>query len=777
MLRNYLTVVSRNIVKHKGYSFINIFGLSIGIAGCILILLWVNDELSYDRFHKNADQLYRVVIEENGARRVTTPSPLAPAAKAEIPGVLDTVRYMNVLGMVKHGEKSFNEICAFTEPSFFDMFTAPFIKGNPKNVFSDPLSVVITEEIALKYFADEDPVGQTLNISNKEVTVAGLIKNFPANTHLKAKFLGPYSTLKMLGMPLDNWRLDLCFTYLLLDKEVSHKEVGAKLTRLIQRHRPGTKASIFLQPLTRIHLYSDFKYDVDGHGSIKYVYIFSIMALFLILIACINFMNLTTARAGDRAKEISLRKVVGANRGQLIKQFFYESGSFSLIALVIALLLVKLFLPTFRELTGKELSMDFFTTVYIFLDIIGIVILTGIAAGAYPALFLSSFQPAQVLKGKLKKSRRSLFRGILVVLQFSISILLIICTLVVSGQLSYINNRDLGFDKSNLIYMKMRKNLEQYKSVRQELLRNPNILNAAAADHIPISFGNETDQLDWEGREPEEKISMQVMSVDYHFLETFKMKIVKGRGFSENYSTDWSEAYIVNETAVKEMDLESPVGKRFAVAGKDGRIIGVVQDFNLSSLHHAIVPVVLKLSPKWYSYLCLRVKPVNIPDTIQFLREKWHLIDPGWPFEYNFLDEAIDKMYRTEQRTSEIFIYFTILSILTSCLGLFALASFIVEKRTKEISIRKVFGASGFSVFRLMSKEFVILVAIANLVAWPAAYFTMNKWLLDFAYRSTLGIGTFLAAGITTVIIVIITISSQTIKAARTNLVENLKYE
>ncbi len=785
MLKNYLKIALRNVLKSKIYSLITIVGFAVGMATFILIFWWVQDELSYDNFHNNSDNLYRVILEKQdsgeNAMIALTPFPLAEALKAEVPEIFDCTRLMTVVGMVEYGEKKFNERRVFlAESSFFNMFTFPFIKGNPETALSDPYSVVLTEAMAKKYFGDEDPFGKTITVSDRLVKVTGVIKNTPLNSHLQFDFLGSLKALKEFGFPLDNWEAISFHTYALVKKGISYQDLNAKITRILKKYQPESNSKLFLQPLKKIHLHSNFKFDMAGHGDIKYVYIFNAIAVFILLIACINFMNLATARSATRAKEVGIRKAVGANKAHLIKQFLNESLLFSVMALIFAVIISERFLPVFRSITGKQLSFINSFNIYFILILVLLAFFTGIIAGFYPAFFLSSFQPSKVLKESWRQEKggkSALFKQILVIVQFTVSIVLMISTIVVSKQLSYIKNKDLGFNKENLIYMGMRKDYKEYEYLRGELLKNNSILGIAATNYLPLQLEVGSDDIQWEGQKSGEKINAQVRSVDYDYLDTFKMKMADGRFFSKTYSTDFSESYVLNETGVKAMGLDKPIGKWLTVTGQKGKIIGVLKDFHFTSLHGAIEPMILKLKSRWYSYLWVRVSPSDVPATIDFLKSKWDFIDKGWPFEYHFLDESIGSMYKSERQLNEIFIYFTLLAIIICCLGLFGLSSFLVERRTKEIGIRKVLGASVSSVVLLLSKEFSRWVIIAMVIAWPIAYFIMDRWLKDFAYRIFIDPVIFILSALLTIVITLLTVGYQVVKAANTNPSKVLKFE
>jgi putative ABC transport system permease protein len=791
MFWNYLKITWRNIKRYKGYSSINIIGLAVGLACCILILLWVQDELSYDRFHAQTDDLYRAVTEfhktEPAAHYWPVCAPLAPALKEDYPEIIKATR-LRRLGrgqLIKYGDKSFleSQVC-LTDPDFFEMFTFPLVQGDPASVLSNPNSLVITEEMAAKYFGLENPLGKTLNINNEyDFSVTGIMKNVPHNSHLQFDFLLPFIRIEDFEKDwavLDNWTLSGFATYVLLQKGTSLQEINHKIKDYIQKHVAKSKDLLYLQPLKDIHLYSShIQFGIEGQGNIKYVYIFSVVAFFVLVIACINFMNLATARSSNRAKEVGLRKVVGARRPQLIGQFFSESVLMALLSLILAVVLVELFLPAFRNLSGKPLESGFSGNINILLAIVVMTLITGFISGTYPALFLSSLRPVKVLKGRLKTEGRGyLFRKILVVSQFSLSILLIICTVLISNQVDYMRNRKLGLDKEQVVYLPIRSELvEKYDPLKIELLKNTEIRNVAASSNIP-TYGVilTLDYITWEGKDPEDTRVLHATSTGYDFIETLNMEMVEGRSFSEEHPSD-ENAVVINETAQKIIAMEDPVGKRLMLGDTELLIIGIVKDYHFKSLHSEIEPLLLINAPSLYRYILIKLDSGDIPGTLANIESTWKTFFPETPFEYHFLDEAYDRLYRTEQRMGTLFNYFTGLAIFISCLGLFGLASFMAEKRTKEIGIRKILGASVSGMVILLNREFIKWVLIANIVAWPVAYYAMSKWLQGFAYRTNMGVWNFALAALAAFAIAVATVSFQSLKAATANPADSLRYE
>jgi putative ABC transport system permease protein len=794
MFNNYLKIALRNMKRYKGYSLINTAGLAVGMACCILILLWVRDELSFDRFHHNLDHIYRVIRMEqkiaDAGKDALTPPPLAATLKEKFPEITHATRFGNWgCWLVSYGEKNFYETryeCA--DPDFFEMFNFPFIKGNPKNALLDTYSVVLTEEMAEKYFGNEDPIGKTLNINKQfDVTVTGVIKNVPKNSTLKFDFILPFRVLllkELLGEETGkHWGFNSFSTLVMLNKSCSAKELGPKIAGIFEEHNEEDKDSALLQPFKDIHLYSNIKYDFDRLGDIKYVTIFSLLALFVLIIACINFMNLTTAKSAKRAKEVGLRKVIGAKRPQLIWQFFGESLLMSFFAFLLALILVELILPFFNNLSGKNLSLNPANNIMIYLYFLVITLLTGILAGSYPALLLSSFQPIKVLKGPAglnvkDRNRSPLFRRILVVTQFTLSIGLIIGTTIIYTQLRFMRDKDLGINKEHIVYIPMAQSvISKYESIKEEFLRNPNVLNVSASLSLPTDIRNSPGSPEWEGKDPNNKMQIKADFVDYDYIETFQIKMAQGRSFSRKYPTDTETAYIVNEEAVRQMGLKSPLGKQFSFWDKKGKIIGVMKDFHFRPMYHQIQPIVFKIFPDWFRVIYTRIKPGNITGTLESLQKTWLQLNPGYPFEYRFLDEPFDQLYRAEERMGTLTKYFTVLGIVIACLGLLGLASFMAEQRTKEIGIRKVLGASVGNIILLLSREFTRLVLMSMIIAWPIAYFTMNQWLQNFAYRIGIGWWVFIFSAGLTVVFTLLTVSYQSIRAAAANPVQALRHE
>jgi putative ABC transport system permease protein len=785
MLRNYLKIAYRNLTRYKAFTVINILGLAIGMACTILILLWVQDELSFDKFNKNANTIYRVVEIQHYAGGTifpvaVTPDPLAKSLKDNYPEIENASRFNYGREILRYNDKIFSEIIGFADPSFLKIFTYPLVNGNANDVLSDLHSIVLTEKSAQKYFGSEDPIGKTIMMDDSlSLKVTGVLKDIPTNSSLRFDFLVPFDFLKNLGRKLDEWGNNSFYTYVQLQPNAKISEVNKKIKDEIKKHNEGSVTDLELQQLLKIHLYSAGKYtaDIGGLGNIEYVNIFSLVALIVLLIACINFMNLSTARATKRAKEVGMRKVIGAERLQIVKQFYIESILFAFIALLMALAMSDLLLNAFNNLSGKEITLSSLGTTTI-IGFIVLTIFTGIIAGSYPAIYLSSFLPIKVLKSdKSVSGGGSFFRKVLVVTQFSLSLILIIGTLVISSQLDYIKNKDLGFKRENVIALNINKSISSnLETVKNELEQNPKIISVAASSLNPMYVMNSTSGVDWEGKNEKDEILIHFLFSDRDLANTFKMKMVEGRFYSKDFGSDTS-SIVINEEAAKIIGMKDPVGKTLTMWGDKLTIIGVVKNFNFKPLDTKIEPLVIRYTDNLLFSMFIRVKPGDLTGTIDYIKDVYKTFSPSAPFDYHFLDEDFDNLYRSETRMQTIFSYFAILAIIISCLGLFGLASYIAERRKKEIGIRKVLGANVFNLSYLLSLQFTKWVLISNLIAWPVAYFLMNRWLQDFAYRVDISFWLFPLAGLLVLVVALLTVLYQAIKAALVNPVKSLKYE
>lgn len=779
LLKSYLKAALRNLARHKGFSFINICGLAIGMACCILILLWVRYETSYDRFFKHTHELFRVINEQQFTDkkdfRIGTPGPLAAVLKSDYPEIIRASRFFNTGWSLQIKEEMFSVDGSFGDPDFLEMFSLNFVKGDPKTALADPQTIILTEELGRTLFGSEDPIGKILKVDNNyDAVVTGVIKKLPKNTHLAFEYMIPFSILEKRGFPLGKWdNAAFIRTYVQSEKDTDIPPLNEKIAGLLQERLPESPSRLFLQPITNIHLYR-----LEGGGPIIQVYLFSAIALFILLIASINFMNLATARSSTRAKEVGMRKVVGAVRKNLILQFIGESMLLSWLALLLGLLIVNLCLPLFNQLSGQQLGLNILGDWPVLIAGLLISSLTGFLAGIYPALFLSAFQPIKVLKGISKTGIKSTwFRRILVVSQFSLAIFLIICTGIVYNQLHYLQHKPLGFDQELLFYARMAGNNQHFAEVKQELLQDPSILAVTATDWPPTFRGNSIDNVVWEGKNPEEKSNMQVRNIDYDYFKTLGLDIYQGRALRPEFSTDKEAGLIINETALKTMGFKEALGQPVSFGGKTYIVQGVVRDFHINSLYRKIEPLLMLHHPQACLYICIRMTAHNIPETLELISTKWDRLDPGYTFEYTFMDDRIDRLYQSEQRMSRVVTGFTALAVFISGLGLFGLASFAAEQRTKEIGIRKVLGASNTGILFLLVREFSRWVVAANIIAWPLAYFVGRKWLQNFAYGTGIQWQIFFFSGLLALTIALMTVSLQAFKAAAAAPVRSIRHE
>jgi putative ABC transport system permease protein len=800
MLKNYLKIAFRSLKKHKGYSFINISGLAIGMAVCILILMWVLNELSFDLYHEKVDHICRVTMDIELGSTLHTPVTLTaagPALVRDFPEVITASRIDPPnRASVKYGDKLFQEArVGYAENAIFDIFTFPFVSGDPRTALEAPYSIVITESMAKKYFGDEDPLGKILRINNeKDFSVTGVVEDVPLNSHFVFNMLCSFQTYLKEGDARDDQWFDVrFFTYLLLDENVDIRKLEQKLPGFIDKYlgeamkASGGSIRLSLQPLKRIHLHSDFERDMSANSDIAYVYLFSGIAIFVLCIAAINFINLSTARSSTRAQEVGMRKTLGAVRSRLIEQFLGESLIYSMCSMVLAIVLLKLSLPFFNSIIGHNLSVNFVQAPWLILAFLALAVIVGVFAGSYPAFFLSSFQPVFVLKGLLKVgTSNSRFRRVLVVFQFAITIALITGTLIISRQIMFMKNTNLGFDKEHVVVIPgMNESLaKSYLSIRGELLSLPGVIDVGASDLVP-SRGHLVGSFLPEGFPDDQQQTMDYINVDPHYIPVLDIEMIAGRNFSEDLATDQDESVLINETAAKKFGWDNAVGKRFVFRPPPGRegettyvsVIGVVKDFHLQSLRKKIEPLIIFYDPANLFSVSLRLAPENIMYTMDLLKKKWGELDPDRPFNYFFLDDSYDSQYRREERLKNISFYFSFLAIFIGCLGLFGMASFTAEQRTKEIGIRKVLGASVTGIVRLLAREFLLLVIVANLIAWPLAYWAMNRWLQSFAYRAGISPLLFGFSAIIAISIALITVSYQAIRAALSNPVDALRYE
>jgi putative ABC transport system permease protein len=789
MLKNYLKIAFRNLLRHKGFSFINIFGLGIGMASSILILLWVTDELSYDKFHNHHENLFRITssLPELNVHAAVSSAPLAQAFTQQLPEVKKAVRVGGLYSeLLEVGDALFDEKrIVYADSNFLQFFSFPMKAGDARTALLQPQSIVVTDAMARKYFGDHDPIGKVIRRAHQDdLTVTGVL-DIPENSHLQFDFLIPMSFLARSNRDLKEniWDNFNFYTYVYLDDKVAaseaeQKTLAEKFTDIYKANEPNLKVHFALQPLTRIHLHSKFIADLPGHGNIQYVYIFSVVGLFILAVACINFMNLATARSARRAKEVGLRKVAGAVRFQLVRQFLAESSLIAFVSLALAIAIVFVVLSAFNDLSGKNLAISFLNYKLVIM-LLGITFITGLLAGSYPAFFLSSFVPAAVLKGNLKSGAKSAtFRNVMVVIQFTVSITLLVGTTIVYNQLQYIKNKNIGFDKENLIYAPMTGALwTKYQALRTSLEENPMTSDFAIVSDLPTLISNATIGVEWPGKDPDAQPLFTNVAVDENAIDLLKLTLLAGRNFSEDIAAD-SVNLIVNEATLKTMNMkvEDAVGSSITLWGNKGTIIGVIKDFNFQPLQKSIEPLLLRFN-RWGGIALLKTKPQQTEATIEQLGNIFKKLNPEYPFTYNFVEEDLDKMYRAEQRLGTLFTIFAGLAIFISCLGLYGLSAFLAERRTKEIGVRKVLGASVPHIVFLLSRTFTKPILIAMLIATPLSWYAMDQWLSGFAYHVSISWTVFLLSFLISLTIAWGTVSFESIKAAIADPARSLKDE
>jgi putative ABC transport system permease protein len=784
MFRNYFKIALRNIKRNPAHSILNITGMAIGMASAILILLFIQDEWSYDRHFGNAGNVYRIIqsgdpFEEGGSPSAITPAPLARALKEEYPEIIRSSRCgIGSLISFKLGNEFIEETAVPVDNDFLEMFNIEFIAGDIHNALNAPNNMVLTEKIARKYFGTENPIGKTLKMaeSNEIYTITGVVKN-PHHSHLLFDLLIPVKLSKEFESLKNDMQIS-CYNYVELKKGTDSKIVDEKIRNFLKDHSSGMTFMISLQNIKEIHLYSSAKYshDISGQGDIAYVRIMCLIAVFILLIACINFMNLYTAQSARRAREIGLRKVAGANKRKLFVQFIGESLLIVFVAHIIAMILVELLLPAFGNLVGKQLDVDY-QSAALYLGLLAVILFCGILAGSYPALYLSSLKPLNTLKGVINKNPgNTQFRRILVIFQFSLSVMLIICTFIVRNQLSYIQNKSLGYNKDNIGYFTChtRPGGTMLEDLKKELLNNPDIVSVTRGNN-PVNGGNSTNGFTWEGNKAGENISFYNLDCDADYAKTFQLDLEKGRFFSPEFPTD-SFAAVINENAAEIMGFRDPIGEIISTPWKSKlHIIGVVKNFHYRSMHYKLEPLIMTFNPDIEFFI--RMKPDRVPSTISYIKKSIQSFNLPFLLKFHFLADDYDTQYRTEQKMSKILGYSSFLAIFISCLGLIGLSSFMTERRTKEIGIRKVNGSKSIEIFSLLSKEYLTWVLISILIGSPVAWYAMNKWLQDFAYRINISWRVFALAGIIVLVIALLTVSWQSYRAANKNPVEALRYE
>lgn len=795
MLKNLLTISFRSLLKDKAYSIINILGLTIGITCSLLLLMYILDEFSYDRYHKNANNIYRIVSNitepDNAFTWSATQMPLRDELRDNYPEVKNAVRFAQMNNNIyKKGDTQFPENDFYlADSTVFDMFSFEFISGDPNTAMDNPFSMVLTETVAKKYFENPtEAVGQAIqNQQGEEFKITGIIKDVPLNSHFRFSGLVSRNTRPEFQ---GAWGGFGVFTYIQLPEGYNLSKMNASLDKIIKEkvnpvfEQAGVKVRYELQPITRIHLYSKIQDEAEAGGDISYIYIFGVVAAFMLIIACINYINLATARSANRAKEVGIRKVMGSQRNQLITQFIVESVVVAMIALLVSLLLIYILLPAFNTLANKQIAFSYILQQQVILSLLGIVVFTGIIGGSYPAFYLSGFNPVNVLKGKLSVKGGSVyFRKSLVVVQFALSIFMLISTLIVFDQLQYLRNKDLGFDKEQVLRIQL-SSLDQIKQAQpliDKLKQSPDILSVGMANSSPGQrIGKGLFQVeDDEGKMVQRGVDLY--GADYDFVKTMGMEIVQGRDFSRDIASDTTYAVLANESMVKRMGWKDPIGRRFT-AGDDGgfekRVVGVIKDYNQNSLYDPIEPLIILLG-KNNNYVFVRTQPGDVNKSIAGIEQAWKEIFPNHTFEFNFLDQDFDSQYKGDQKRSQIFMAFSGLTIMIACLGLLGLAAFTTQQRTKEIGVRKVIGASVKGLVMLVANEFFVLVGIGIILAFPAAWYFTDSWLQNFAFRIQLNDEwlTFIISGLIAFVITSMTVGYHVIRAALANPVHSLRDE
>ncbi len=797
MLKNYLTIAWRNFRKQKAFSLINMAGLAVGMACFILIMLYVQYELSFDRFHEKADRIYRVVAHQSGNvflgsdHFAVTQAILGKTLKEEFPEVLHATiidDYNNVLITV--GDQSFyeNGLIA-TNSEIFEIFTFPLLQGDPQTALAGPFSIVLSETIARKYFGAKNPLGKVIRYQDKhDLKVTAVMKDGPKNSHFHPNMLFSFETVIAISTNKDQftkWGNSSYYTYILAAPGFEAKAFDAKLVQIVKKYHTEdwrdkeNPHRYYLQRLTDIHLYSHINFDIGKNNDMRYIYLLSGLAVIIMLTACINYMNLATARSSLRAKEVGMRKVAGAGRLQLLKQFLGESMLLTVTAALLALLIVKLFLPVFSGLVERELPFDLLLQGKMLVGMAVAIFLVGLISGSYPALFLAALQPAKVLKGEIRDSGRSRLRSTLVVAQFAASAALILCTATVQQQMRYIKSKKLGYNREQVLVMRMRDRdaRQKFDLIKRDLLENPNFIKVTCSGHLPTSIGSSTS-LEWTKREGQPELQSYQTQVDYDFLDVFEIALAEGRNFSRDFGTDSTQAYIINEKLRDMLEWNSAVGKPFGTDEKpDGTVVGLMKNFHMHSFREEIHPLFIRLGSSWATYASARISANDIAGAIEHARKVWQKYSANYPFDYFFLDDEFNRMYQAEEKLSAMFGYFTFLAIFIACLGLFGLGSFTAERKTKEIGIRKVLGASVAQLLLLLSKDFMKLIVVANIIAWPIVWYAMTQWLQGFAYRASLSWKMFFLTAVAAIAIALLTVGFQTIKVALANPVEALRYE
>lgn len=790
MIRNFFVTAVRNISRNKGFTIINIAGLAIGLAASLLIMLWVQDELSYDRFHENGESIYRVEEDQfySGERyHVTvTPHPSGPVWKERIPEIVDQTRINRMQRILfRRGENVFFESSVVAADSgLFTIFTLPFVSGDPSTALSAPHSIVLSEELAAKYFGDDNPIGQTITLENRfQFTVTGVMRDIPRNSLFTFKCVLPYSFLREIGATNDSWGSNSILTFVRIAEGSDIESINRKLTDVVLEYLPQTQTKYLLFPFQDIHLHAQFGYG-ENRGPVIAVLVFALIAFFVLLIACINFVNLATAKAASRSKEIGVRKVAGADRKSLIFQFMSESFLLVTASMIIALLLVGLSLNAFNNVSGKSFTLsDLFQFRFLF-SLLAVGLLSGFLSGIYPALYLSSFKPVSVLKGETVSGKgNGRLRKILVVIQFSLSMLIATTAIFMNQQLKFLRNKELGFEKKDLICIPMPRDMkEKYYSLKSELLKETLITGVTASRVNPVNIGSNSGGANWPGKDPEKSVLIGTNGVDYDYLETMKMQLVSGRNFSRDFPGDMARDttgnFLVNEEVVKIMNIGDPVGTSFSFLGLNGTIVGVLKNFHFKGADQPIEPMAFALAgTRFLDFILIRLTPGKTEESIKAVEKGWNELIPEFPLHYTFVEQDYENLFRSEMRLTDLLKYFTMLALIIASLGLYGLSAYSTERRSNEIGIRKIMGADSSSVIFTMAREFLMLVLISIIISLPVGWFIVKKLLEQFAYRIDPGLIVFVLIGAGALIIALLTVSFQAFKASRINPVDALKAE
>ena len=794
MLKHYLKVSFRSIVRHRGFSLINIVGLAIGMACCVLILLWIQNEVSVDQFHENGDDVYMVAAWARYGSRVdltsNTPPGLPPVLVSEYPDIIRSTRFNRASGLItRYGERSFVEQFTAVDPDFLEMFSFPLVRGNVDAALEDPHSIVMTEREAEKYFGNDDPLGKVIDVDGiHQFTVTGILKDIPDNSSLKFSMLIPFVALADLwndpGYPTtwSNWSN---YSYVQLREGVSSSDVVQQIVHRVDQDYPEAKTTLFLARYSEMYLYGWGPVS----GRIRFVVILGLIGLVILMVACLNFMNITTARSSTRAREIGLRKVAGAGRRDIVYQFYGEAFLLTLLSMIVASVLAELFLPVFNGLINENLSFEVLRNPMPVIGLGGVALLTGLISGSYPALYMAAFRPVKIFRGLISSGpKKSRFRSGFVVWQFAVSVILVMATLVIDKQVKFAQNRDLGYERENIVYFQLKKELKTHRlDIKRELLQHGDILHVAAVSHLPSGIWTNGSGWHWEGRSEAENPLVTYLTADTDFLETFGASMARGRYFSKDrpdVSSVQSGEVVINERFARIMGLEEPIGVRLSDDSRDFTVIGVVKDFHFKSLHHRMGPLMVfqktfsNRSPDRYNYLVAKLRPGSETSAVEHIRTVCDKYSPGFPLTVGYLEDDLDVLYGGERQFGKVITYAAGLMIFIAGLGLFGLAAFTVERRTKEIGIRKVLGASLFSILRMLGRQMLIPVLIANGIAWVISYFLMSGYLISsFAYRTAIGWQPLVWSAVLTLGVALVSISFQAVRAARTDPIESLRYE